>query len=93
MEPTQSGLDDAWLCAFMAQHTDAQRAQAVAEKVRQHVERTPVPLSGEKSLTVSISLGLAAFDDHPDDQHLINRADQALYTAKAQGRNRCAVAA
>lgn len=72
---------------------DAQRAQAVAEKVRQHVERTPVPLSGEKSLTVTISVGLAAFDDHPDYQHLINRADQALYAAKAQGRNRCAVAA
>jgi diguanylate cyclase len=41
------------------------------------------------ALTVSLSIGLAAFNPaHTDATVWLNDADQALYEAKATGRNR-----
>ena len=37
---------------------------------------------------VTCSVGLACWDFQEASQELIERADQALYTAKAEGRNR-----
>lgn len=64
----------------------------VAERIRKTVEGSPLlgELNGGKHITVSI--GVATF---PDDtkggyEALINKADQALYSAKRDGRNRVA---
>ncbi|MNL19448.1 putative diguanylate cyclase AdrA [compost metagenome] len=41
------------------------------------------------ALTVSLSIGLAAFNpSHTDATRWLNDADQALYEAKTSGRNR-----
>ena len=67
----------------------------IAERLRQTVCSTPVPLSDGHSISVSCSLGLAhshGQDDILDATRLIGRADAALYRAKAQGRNRVEVA-
>jgi diguanylate cyclase (GGDEF)-like protein len=40
-------------------------------------------------ITVTASLGIAVLDDeHPTPESLLDRADQALYVAKQNGRNR-----
>ncbi|WP_271007631.1 GGDEF domain-containing protein [Paucibacter sp. B51] len=71
---------------------NAAQALQVAEKIRLAVQAEPVALGHQQQLSVTVSLGVASHDGHPDYQRLIDRADQALYRAKAAGRN-CAVSA
>jgi len=61
-------------------------AALIAERVRRRVGETPLNLAGLK-LNVTLSQGVAEL--HPDDtpERFIERADQALYRAKAEGRN------
>jgi len=73
--------------------TDLANAAAVAERLRAAVAKDlfTVRSSGEK-LAVTISVGVAAATstgDHRD--RLLKRADGALYSAKAAGRNRVIV--
>jgi diguanylate cyclase len=68
-------------------------ASAIADKIRDAVQKNPVRLSENESLSVTISVGVAVYDGHPDYQRMITRADRALYHAKNTGRNRCAIAA
>jgi two-component system, cell cycle response regulator len=73
--------------------TDLANAAAVAERLRAAVAKDlfTVRSSGEK-LAVTISVGVAgatSTGDHRD--RLLKRADGALYSAKAAGRNRVVV--
>jgi two-component system cell cycle response regulator len=75
--------------------TDAALALLVAERLRQKIagESFLVPDTGNR-LTVTVSIGIASLAS-PDDtpQSLLKRADEALYRAKGEGRNRVAAAA
>src|SRR5690606_35306531 len=79
---------------------DARAGCAIAERIRQAVAARPFELrtSGE-ALAVSVSIGVA--EHHPSSgdgdpaaagERLLLDADRALYEAKAQGRNRVALA-
>jgi diguanylate cyclase len=61
----------------------------VAETIRCRFASTPFKVEGEKTIPVTVSIGVASFDGHPDYDHLISLADNALYRAKDNGRNRC----
>lgn len=64
-------------------------AQRVAEGLRRRFEETRfVPVAGTE-LRLTLSIGLAPFDGHPDYQRLLDRADAALARAQDEGRNRC----
>jgi two-component system cell cycle response regulator len=65
-------------------------AQRIAERVRLHVAGSPFRvMGGDELLSVTISIGVAASHGGADTpQALLRRADEALYEAKAQGRNR-----
>jgi diguanylate cyclase (GGDEF)-like protein len=64
-----------------------QDAQGVAEKIRQALEQ-PFEIAGQ-AFDVSTSLGLAIYPEHGQDaQTLTRHADEAMYLAKKQGRNR-----
>lgn len=73
--------------------TDTAQAQIVAEKIRTRVEAAETLLADPQVVKVTLSIGIAGFDGHPDYQRMLDRADKALYAAKHAGRNRCVVAA
>ncbi|HEY9217808.1 MAG TPA: PleD family two-component system response regulator [Phenylobacterium sp.] len=65
-------------------------AERIAERIRLHVAGAPFRTSAEGDLlSVTISIGVAAAQ-HPADtpETLLKRADEALYEAKASGRNK-----
>jgi two-component system cell cycle response regulator len=65
-------------------------AQRVAERIRLHVAGSPFRVAGGKELlTVTISIGVATTVGEGDTPELLlKRADEAVYEAKAGGRNR-----
>jgi two-component system cell cycle response regulator len=70
--------------------TDMAVATMVAERLRRRIAADPFPIhKGERKVEVTISIGLAAVGG-PDDgaANVLKRADQALYRAKRDGRNR-----
>jgi diguanylate cyclase (GGDEF)-like protein len=72
-------------------NTPLEMATRVAERIRKHVAATPVHLP-ERTIPITLSIGLAQFEDGDSLESLINRADRALYKAKRAGRNCIAVA-
>lgn len=67
------------------------QALQLAETMRQSIASSPVAAGGMTDLGYSISLGIATLTDSQQSlTALIDQADQALYQAKAKGRN-CAV--
>ena len=67
--------------------TIAPQAQTVSERVRLAIENTAVMHDG-KMLSVTASLGIATATVGDRQRDLIRRADEAVYAAKAAGRNR-----
>jgi diguanylate cyclase (GGDEF)-like protein/PAS domain S-box-containing protein len=60
-----------------------------AEQIRQGISELAITIEGQKITGISISAGVAAFPDHGHaGLALLRQADQALYRAKANGRNR-----
>ncbi len=72
--------------AVLLPSTSAEQAILVAQKVREAVARTAVNRNGQK-LAVTVSGGLATIEANERVETLIQRADSALYAAKAAGRN------
>jgi len=67
--------------------TKAEGALDVAERIRKAVASTPLDTHG-KQLPTTVSIGIAAFPEHGGELAVImNRADQALYKSKKNGRN------
>lgn len=60
----------------------------IAEKLRKQVERESFRLPIDKTMQLTISIGLAVYNGHPDYQQVLRQADAALYRAKNSGRNR-----
>ncbi|MFZ0041784.1 MAG: diguanylate cyclase [Solirubrobacteraceae bacterium] len=68
--------------------TDRESSAAVAEKIRRAIEQSELPNIG----AITGSLGVACLpEDGVEPEHLVRKADRALYLAKAHGRNRVEV--
>lgn len=67
--------------------TDLDTAEQVIEKTREMIHRLPFHFRDE-NIKITMSFGMAAFDDGLDQNTLFERADKALYKAKENGRNR-----
>ena len=70
--------------AVLIQPADIDTVIDLAEALRQLVENSSL-VTGER---ITISLGLATCSDGDDERSWIERADQALYRAKNDGRNK-----
>lgn len=70
--------------------TTKDQATAVADRIRNGIEALRVPLAGGPCVSVTASFGIASLADvgRGDVDALIREADEALYRAKAAGRNR-----
>jgi two-component system, cell cycle response regulator len=70
--------------------TDMAVAAMVAERLRRRIAAEPFAVvKATRSIPVTISIGIAALRGKDDNAaNLLKRADQALYRAKRDGRNR-----
>ena len=75
--------------------TDMSLAYSIAERLRKSIETTPIVISrAPGKLSITISIGIAGTQGPGDSaEALLHRADQALYSAKRNGRNRVVTAA
>jgi len=78
--------------------TDMKGAVITAEKIRVIIANTPIQTGAPEPLRVSVSIGVAEYhllkqeqERSPEIRDLINAADEALYRAKENGRNRVVV--
>lgn len=71
--------------------TELEHARQVAERVRRGVESLIVPVvidEKEFNLKVTISVGVAQYSKNTPPEELYIKADEALYMAKKNGRNK-----
>jgi diguanylate cyclase len=86
-------FDDAWrwggeeflLCL---KETDLAGGCIALERVRTGLEKNPIKLNDGRTVTVTASFGIVLATKDATADSLLARADQALYRAKAGGRNR-----
>jgi diguanylate cyclase (GGDEF)-like protein len=73
--------------AIIMPETTGKKAGIFAEKIRRMIESSPFSYEG-KDIKVTISIGLATMGKHRETLAFIKTADENLYRAKANGRNR-----
>ena len=77
-------------CVLLSKCAKA-RAQVLAEEFRRKIETETIILRRKKT-NITVSIGVASFPmDANDKDDLVRFADEALYRAKALGRNRVCV--
>lgn len=68
--------------------TGLEEAELLANKIREHIRESKFHYEGD-SVQVTVSAGIAQFGHEDTIKDVLKRADEALYRAKAQGRNCC----
>lgn len=78
------GGEEFMLCM---QNTDATAGYEVVERLRLGLAAMPIHYDGKATLQITMSFGLAMLDPAVSVEQSIDRADKAMYAAKAAGRN------
>jgi diguanylate cyclase (GGDEF)-like protein len=73
--------------ALILPETDLPGALKLAERIRARLEATAVELSSGEPLHTTASFGVAVNDELTAPDELVAAADEALYAAKAAGKN------
>jgi diguanylate cyclase (GGDEF)-like protein len=70
--------------------TDKEGAAEVAERVRKDIEAVTIPTEDDNITRITVSIGVNCIipSERDNIKDFIEKADQALYTAKESGRNR-----
>jgi diguanylate cyclase (GGDEF)-like protein len=91
-EPARFGGEE---FAVALPETDVRGAEKAAERIRTRIASTPISLEGRGAkVSVTVSIGISGTPDHPRDARaLVGLADEALYAAKREGKNRTVRAA
>jgi diguanylate cyclase (GGDEF)-like protein len=75
---------------MLLQDCHLENGKQVAEKVRIDIKNASVTTSNDIPVDFTISIGVAQYNDKKDNnnlEHTVHRADEALYEAKANGRD------
>jgi diguanylate cyclase (GGDEF)-like protein len=72
--------------------TDAENAEIFFDRVKTKLDRIDLSLDAQAKINLSFSCGIATFSSEHTPEDFIEQADQALYTAKARGRNQVVAA-
>jgi len=72
---------------FLLPHTQMEEGLALLERLRAAIEQCPFHFKGEP-VTITVSMGITTFRLGERSDVVLKRADQALYRAKDEGRNR-----
>ncbi|OOZ37124.1 GGDEF domain-containing protein [Solemya velesiana gill symbiont] len=79
--------------AVLLPQTDSEMALHLAERIRHQVADRAIAIDKQSELKITVSIGVSQLQlsqqglKHDSDQ-LLSQADEALYQAKASGRNR-----
>ena len=75
--------------AVLLVNAELSGALSVAERIRASVENAQIPLLGDQTTNITVSIGLHTQIPVPDSSidHFIRSADAALYAAKKKGKN------
>lgn len=73
--------------AILLLDTTIEQARVVAEKIRQIIEKTPITI-GDITIDMTVSMGVASFNEEEQVSKIVNQADENLYLSKKQGKNR-----
>lgn len=77
---------------ILVRGTSLAGATKLGERLIQVLHERPMQI-GDQLVPISISVGIATFPQHADGaEHLLERADRALFQAKAKGKGRVVVA-
>jgi diguanylate cyclase len=68
---------------------DKERAMRVAETIREKFAAEQMHVGEDRTANITVSIGVATYNGHPDYETMMKDADGALYEAKEAGRNRC----
>ncbi|MDD9911383.1 MAG: PleD family two-component system response regulator [Ahrensia sp.] len=69
--------------------TDKELAYVVADRMRQDVGATPITTKDGAEISITVSAGIASIEGRFDTlSSMLKRADEALYNAKRNGRNK-----
>jgi diguanylate cyclase (GGDEF)-like protein len=75
--------------ALLLPDTDHAAGRLVGERIRKAVEALSIPLAGGEQLQLTLSIGMTQVDlSSVAIEEALKQADQALYRAKSDGRNR-----
>lgn len=76
--------------ALLLPNSTSDGAMVLAERIREQVEKTPIELPDGENISVKISLGVSSTEEFLPQvfNELYESADNALYRAKRDGRNR-----
>lgn len=70
---------------------ESSSVKKIADRIIEKVNQLTLGAPDKSLIKVTLSIGIAFFDGHPDFERFVNLADQALYKAKQNGRNRVEV--
>jgi two-component system, cell cycle response regulator len=72
-------------------NTTGQQAAAIVEAILNKIRHSPVTEHEGQAFYITFSAGIAQWQPGTDVQKWIQNADETMYKAKEQGRNRCLV--
>ena len=66
-------------------------AAEVAEQIRSAIESLEILVPIGDNLKVTVSIGISSFPEYSDTIEIIRSADEAMYQAKREGKNRVVI--